>query len=281
MAENPSSRDDTPVPRSPLVEGSLLGLHAARLWCDTCGRTTVHRILHWNRLKGSDTETRAGVARCRECGGTHPFDVAKRSEGTFDLIISRGAVSERRRVARPASERLAVSSRVPGIEPALSIRRIVRHDQASAGEATVAEIASVWAVPEDEVRLKVSIVEGPRTRPAEWVVPPDTALAVDETFRLEGGSVRIVGLRAQGRTWRLPDVRFPAREVQRVYGRWTAIPPAGRRVWSRGRGIPRSRTSSFSRSDRSRSSPGVRRARTSPRRRTAPAGATVHRVSPS
>ncbi len=254
-------------------------VRAARLRCEVCGRVTVHRILHWDRGRQASRVRREGVARCRECGATHPFEVRPVAETEFDLIVSRGAGSERLRVKRPSSDRLEVGQEFPDLDPPLSIRRIVRSSGVAVAEASVAEVASVWVVPALEVRLRVSVVEGARTRSAEWVVAPDTEISIGQEFDVEDGRVRVVALRAQGRTWRFADVRFPAREVQRVYGRRTERPPAGRRDWRRGRGTLRSRASVRSTSERSRSSPGVRRTRTSPSRRTAGGGAAVQRVS--
>lgn len=257
------------------------GVHAARLRCDNCGRVTVHRIVHWDARGRASRTHRSGLARCRECGGTHPFEVRTGAPKEFDLIESRGPVSTRRRIGLSANERIAIGRAIPGVMPALTVRRIVRTNGDSAPESRVAEIATVWAVPAEELGVRVSIVEGARTRTTRWVVPPGGVIAIGDRAAVEGVAFEVVAIRARGRTWRYPNVQFPAREVQRVYARRTVSPPAGRSDWRRGRGSPSSRTSSTSRSERYRSSPGVRRNRTSPRRRTASTGAAVQRLSPS
>jgi len=257
------------------------GLHAAELWCEQCARLTPHRIVHWDRRGRKAAGRRGGLARCRACGLTHPFEVRPVREHEFDLIVSRGATSERSRVRRPAGERVATGSLLSGAEPPLTIHRLVRPGGDSVAMARISELASLWAVPADERRLPISIVDGARTRSGHWVVDPAATIALGQELELDGVPVRVVALRANGRTWRFGEVRFPAREVQRVYGRRTVSPPAGRSDWSRGRGTESSRASSTSRWARSRSSPGVRRTRTSPRRRSAAGGATVQRIAPS
>lgn len=277
-AGEPLERSTEGSPASPLA---VEGIHAARLRCDTCGRVTVHRIVHWDARSRRSARVRSGLARCRECGGTRPFEVRAEPSTEIDLIESRGAVSERRRMALPSARRIAVGSTLPGIYPPLTVRRIVRPKGDSVPEARLGEVETVWAVPADELGVRVSIVDGARTRPARWVVPPGETIAVGGRGEVDGVPFEVVALRARGRTWRFPETRFSAREVQRVYARRTVSPPAGRRDWRRGRGIPSSRTSSTSRSDRSRSSPGVNKNRASPRRRTASGGAAVQRTSPS
>ena len=238
------------------------GVHAARLRCDNCGRISVHRILRWDPRSQSPGRRWNGVARCRECGWTHPFEVAPPLEREFDLIISRGARSERRRVRLPAGTKLAVGERVPGQHPPLEIRKIAGRGGGARTEATVSAVASVWVVPSLEHRLAVSVVDGGHTQSFRWVVNPEAVVVVGESFRTDEGRVWVVAVRARGRSWRRPGDRFAAREVQRLYGRRTESPPAGRSDWSNVRGIPRSRQSSTSRSARRRSSPGLSRKRT-------------------
>jgi len=237
-------------------------VHAARLRCENCGRVTDHRIVRWDPRSGGPGRHWSGVARCRACGWTHPFEVVPVARTEVDLIVSRGETSERRRVRLPASGTLTVGSRIPGARPPLEIRKITGRSGETVREAPVAEVGTVWAVPPLELRLAVSVVDGERTRSFRWVVRPDTVVEVGTRFEGEGGAVWVVAVRARGRTWRREGDRFPAREVQRLYGRRTVIPPAGRSDWRSGRAMPRSRQSSTSRSDRSRSSPGVSRTRT-------------------
>ncbi len=274
-----TSEDSAGGSRGPPTAGGTV--YAARLRCDNCGRVTIHRIVHWDARGRASGTHRSGLARCRECSGTHPFEVRTVAPKEFDLIESRGPLSTRRRIGLSADERIAIGQEIPGVQPSLTVRRIVRTSGDSVPESRVAEIATVWAVPAEELGVRVSIVEGGRTRSARWIVPPGEVIAIGDRAAVEGVAFEVVALRAQGRTWRYPNVQFPAREVQRVYARRTVSPPAGRSDWRSGRGTPSSRTSSTSRSERYRSSPGVRRNRTSPRRRTASAGAAVQRISPS
>ena len=237
-------------------------VHAARLRCDNCRRVTVHRIVRWDPRSTGPAKRWNGLARCRECGWTHPFEVVRAPEKELDLIVSRGAVSERRRIRLPVSNKLAVGTLVPGEDPPLEVRRIAGIDGESVREARVSNVETVWVVPPLEHRLAVSVAEGGRTHSFRWVVKPDTAVVVGEPFAGEGGTVWVVAFRSRGRTWRRPGDRAPAGEVQRLYGRRTVSPPAGRSDWRRGRGTPSSLESSTSRSPRRRSSPGVKRTRT-------------------
>ena len=176
---------------------------------------------------------------------------------------------------------MQVGTGVPGSPDALRIHRIETRSGTSPSEARAEEVATLWVTRDVGAVVPISIVVGARTRTLKNTWPPETILEVGARLDLEGSEVRIVGLRALGRTWRRFGDRFRAFEVARVYARLTEIPPAGRRDWSRGRAMPSSRTSSASRSERSRSGPGVRTTRTVPRRRTASGGAAVHRLSPS
>ena len=254
---------------------SAPGVHIAEIRCDTCGRVTIHRIVCWDPRHRNASNHFEGLAKCRVCSWTHPFQVRPPTETTIDLIVSRGAVSERTAVRAPASQELRVGSAFPGVDLPLTVRKLEAVDGGPVPCAPASTIRTVWAVPATEHRLRVSILEGARTRPVESIVDPATIVTVGEDFPLDEGTIRVIALRAQGRTWKLSGDRFPARVIQRVYGRRIERPPAGSSDWRSEREMLRSRASSTSRSARSRSSPGVRRSRTSPRRRSASAGATV------
>ncbi len=256
-------------------------LHAAQILCDTCGRPTLHRIVRWNQRVSGGAGAGSGLARCRECGWTHAFEVRPPAEVEVDLIVSRGASSERSRQRFPASTRIAVGAALPGSEPALEVRKIESAQGRSVGAALVSETRTVWAVPESEPRLPVSIVEGSRTRSVRWPFDRDAFVGVGDRLVVDAQPLEVVAVRARGRTWRVLGDRFAVLEIQRIYGRRTVSPPAGRSDWRRVRGTPNSWTSSTSRAPRSRSSPGARSARTAPWRRNASGGATVHRVSPA
>lgn len=257
------TRDEAPAPGTPGPAGAGPGaVHAARLRCDNCGRITVHRIVRWDLRGQSPGRHWSGVARCRECGWTHPFEVSPKHEHELNLIVSRGDRSERRKLRLPARARLVAGQPVPGQDPPLEIRKITGLGGDSVEEAIASDVDSLWVVSPLEHRLPVSVVEGGRTRSFRWVVHPDSVVVVGEPFVADEGRLWVVALRARGRTWRRPGDRFPAREVQRLYGRRTVRPPAGRSDWSSVRETPSSRPSSTSRSARRRSSPGVSRNRT-------------------
>jgi uncharacterized Zn finger protein len=273
----PEGTEPTEDDRAPLPARGRLS--AATLWCDACGRETAHRVLRVRGSRAVPDGHVVGVARCRECRWTHPFDSAAPETVAVRLIASAGRTSRRSIVPMGPSTVLEVDAVVPGLTPPHRIRRLDGTDGRPRERALARETAAVWAVRDAGAVVPVSVVEGAVTRAGRIELPPDRRLEIGGAISLAGTPLVIVGLRARGRTWRLPGDGFPASEVQRVYGRRTDRPPAGRRDWSTGRGIPRSRTSSVSRADRSRSSPGVRRTSTRPWARTADSGATVQRSS--
>jgi uncharacterized Zn finger protein len=256
-------------------------LSTVSLWCETCGRETPHRVV---RLRGGAPGPGgrvAGVARCRECRWTHPFESAPSPEVEVSLLVSDGERTESTTVRLPPTRRLALGETFPGPAGPVTIRKLDPRSGPPVRAAPASEVATVWATRGTGAVVRVSVVEGSRTRPARLVAPPDRTLSVGDRMTVDGVPILVVGLRARGHTWRREGDGFPAAEVQRLYGRRTDRPPAGRSDWSSGRGTPRSRESSTSRFDRSRSSPGVRKARTRPWARTADSGATVHRSADS
>jgi uncharacterized Zn finger protein len=255
-------------------------LHSARLRCEVCGTETPHRILHVER-GGSAGGVVRGVARCRTCGVAHPFVSEPSSTSEFWLILSDGPRSERTRVALPSDRKVQVGTGLPEFTEPVEVHKIEDLRGRTISVGRVRDVRTIWAVRKGGPFVLFSLIQGRRTVPGRLPVEPETVLEVGAPVRLSGTSATIVGLRARNRTWRQPGDRFPAGEVQRVYARRGEIPPAGSRDWSSERETPRSRASSVSRTARSRSSPGVRRYRTSPRARTAATGATDHRSSPS
>ena len=255
-------------------------VRAASLPCESCGRTTPHRILRWDR-GGSDPLVRlSGLARCQVCRWTHPF-VQRAPETTeVALVVSDGAKSVAARVMVPRHRRLQVGSGVPGHPEALRIRRIEVRGGESVPAALPSGAITVWATREGERSVPVSVVDRDRTYPDRWIVDPSEEVEVGGTVVVHGDRAVVVGLRARGRTWKHPGARFAAADVQRLYVR-RDTPPAGSRDWSRVRLRPSSRASSTSSASRSRSGPGTRRARTVPRARTADGGAQVQSDSPS
>lgn len=254
---------------------------SATLRCDNCGEATPHRVLRLDPARRGGTGVVHGTARCQICQWTHRFDSA--AAGTVDIacIVSVGQVSERSRITLPAHRQLQVGSGIPDSPEPVRILRIDTRDGRRVPAALTDAIATIWVVRDVGAIVPVSIVEGRRTRTARLIVPRETPYEVGGRVTVEGTRLDIVALRARGHTWRRPGDAFEAAEVQRIYGRRIEIPPAGRSDWSSGRGTLRSFASSTSSFDRSRSSPGVRRTRTTPRARTAEGGATVHRSSRS
>jgi len=241
-------------------------LGSAVLYCENCGRETPHRILRLGRSAGGRASRAvAGVARCRECRWTHPFLSAPRAHVTVEAVVSLGSNSVRREVDLPPSERLRVGDRLPGVAPPATVRRLDLHDGGTPTEADAREVHTAWAVQEGPHLLRIAVLQGSRSTTERLAAVQGLQLGIGQELRLPAGPVTIVALRARGHTWRRPGDGFPAEEVDVVYARRTVRPPAGRSGWSRARPTPRSRASSTSRAERSRSSPGLRRNRTVPR----------------
>jgi uncharacterized Zn finger protein len=254
-------------------------LHAARLPCATCGEETPHRILHLQPL-GSGQVLR-GTARCQQCRTTHRFETRTPRPVKVHLILSDGPESRTEEHEFPAGTFLKVGEAIPEIEPEARVRRIDRPDGHMAPAAKVEEIGAVWATLHRGAVVPVSIVEGARTVPGRLELPPEHRLTVGDTIEVDGARVYIAALRSRQRNWDAPGDGFPAGRVDRVYARRNRNPPAGRSGWIAERVSPRSSASSTSRSDRSRSSPGSSRTRSSPRARNASGGATETSSSPS
>jgi uncharacterized Zn finger protein len=253
-------------------------LGTATLFCDSCGRETVHRVLRLDRGPARPRAV-AGVARCRECRWTHRFVSSTPATVRLGLVVSRGGTSERHAAEVDPSAVLRVGERLPG--SAVVVRRIDRADGAPVPSALAREARTVWAVEEGPPTVRLAIVAGARSSTQRVPAAPGLRLTVGEAFPAAGGPVTIVALRARHRTWRRPGDAFRAEEVSVVYGRRTVSPPAGRRPWRADRGTPSSRARSISASFRPRSSPGRRRKRTAPRARIADGGATERNSSRS
>jgi uncharacterized Zn finger protein len=250
-------------------------VHSAIIYCESCRRETEHRILKVAGGARAHGELR-GLARCRECRLTHPFEDRPRQTVEVGEVVSEGRTSTPGRRRLPEDSRVYVGAGIPGSEPPVAVLRIDRKDGRRVQEAAATEIATLWVRVDRGAVVPVSIIEGRRTRAERLVVPPETVYEVGGPLRVEERSLTIVGLRARGETWRHPGARFRAEEVQRIYARRSVSPPEGSIDWSRSRDRPSSRESSTSASDRFRSSPGVSRYRTSPRARSDAGGPTDH-----
>ena len=195
-------------------------------------------------------------------------------------VLSHGPRSEHRRISLPVGARVELGGPVPGSEEPVLVQRIETKSRHTVSSARPEEIATIWAVSDTGPVVPVSVVTGARTTTERLSLSKGSRLTVGESLSVGGQRLRIVALRARGRTWRLPNDSFLAEEVQRVYARRTEMPPAGNRDWRRVRSTPRSRTNATSSSGRSRSGPGASRTRMVPRDRRAVGGAAVQNVSP-
>jgi uncharacterized Zn finger protein len=248
-------------------------LASATLYCESCGRETPHRILRVDRTPHASGALLSGIARCRECRRTHPFESVAAASVERVLIVSSGAESERSKIRLPRYARLEVNGELPGFDPPVVIRKLDLANGESRRSATANEVATVWGIRDTGALVKVSLVEGADTHPAVVRLPHGTELEVGDELEVEGTRTEIVGLRAAGHTWRRPGDRFAGERVDRAYVRRIAMPPAGSRDWSRSRDNPSSEASATSTSSRSRSSPGIRVKRRVPRARSADGGA--------
>jgi uncharacterized Zn finger protein len=248
-------------------------LGAASLPCENCGRTTPHRIVRLDRTSGGKHGNLSGVARCKECRLTHPFASHAAEEVDRVLIVSCGATSERRTVRLPRFAPLEVGRELADLDPPVTIRKIDLKTGTSTHRAVAAEVETVWGVRDVGSVVRVALVEGARTRPANVRLPHGTELEVGSGLDVEGTMTEIVALRAAGHTWRRPGDRFPSDRVDRAYVRRMARPPAGSNDWRRSRESPSSAARETSTPARSRSSPGIRVTRRAPRARRAEGGA--------
>jgi uncharacterized Zn finger protein len=222
-----------------------------------------------------------GVARCSRCRWTHPFSLELPERIEVPAVVSRGPRSERLRVWLSTAQRLLVGSRVPDQVPPLRILRMDLKDGSRAPDALAREVRTLWLAPDEPRPIPVSLVLGGRTAVSRLEVGPEQMIAVGGTVVVAGGRMRVTGLRARHRTWSEVGDRFPASEVARIYTRRIESPPAGSNRWRSARDRPSSRAISSSRSERARSSPGVRMRRNRPWARRASGGAVVHASSPS
>lgn len=256
-------------------------MHSAEIFCDSCQRPTLHRILRLDppSAKGPIGSLQ-GVARCRECRLTHPFRTETPRPVELDLIVSEGPSSSRRRIALPRHVRLQVEGEVPELAERFRILRIDSLAGRRVPAAWSEEAATVWATNEMGALVPVSIVEGRRTRSLKVAFPPELRLAVAGPVQIEEREYEVSAVRARGHTWRDLGDGFAAREVVRLYVRRTFTPPAGRSDWRRERETPSSAASAISTSGRSRSSPGTIRTRIRPRARSAEGGPAHHSSAP-
>lgn len=257
-----------------------LRLFGAFLWCENCGTMTDHRILRTAPASVQSPEHLSGTARCRRCKWTHRFAVRGPSVVEIGEVVSEGPRSIHQRLLVPRTKWIALGRPLPGSPELATVRRIETRAGMSVSSARPEDVATVWVTRGVGTVVPVSVVEGARTWTDRLLLPRRSQLTVGETLQLRGETVRVVALRARGKTWRFPEESFHAPEVQRVYARRSDMPPAGSQRWSTGRGNPSSRARVTSTSERSRSGPGVKRKKTFPRDRIADGGATTHKRSP-
>jgi uncharacterized Zn finger protein len=267
-------------PAVPPEDTARAHLASAQIYCESCRRETAHRVLRVlpGRPRGGAVR---GIARCRECRLTHPFESVPEATVPVKVVLSEHDRSTRSTLPLPRHRRLLVGSGLPSMDPSVRVRRIDLHRGGQAPDARTEEIATLWATREPPPSVKVSIVIGRLTRTTRLPYSPGTRFEVGAPVVVENRPLWIAAVRARGHTWRMRGDVFPAEEVERIYVRRTEMPPAGSRDWSSERDTPSDSARLRSTDARSRSSPGRRTARTSPRVRTADSGAAVHRVPPS
>jgi uncharacterized Zn finger protein len=237
---------------------------SAQIFCDSCRRETAHRIL---RVVpgGAGAGTVRGVARCKECRLTHPFESSPEPLVDVRMVVSEHDRSTRSVLRLPRHRRLLVGSGLPDLDPTLRIRRIDLRAGRQATDARTEDIATLWVAREPVPSVKVSIVIGRLTRTTRLLYTVGTRYEVGSSVVVENRPLWISAIRARGHTWRMRGDVFAAEEVERLYVRRTEIPPAGSRDWSSERVTPSDAARVRSMDARSRSSPGRRVARTSPR----------------
>ena len=224
---------------------------AARLFCPACGEVTEQRVLRLARRRPGSEGPVQGLARCRRCRLTHPFEEAVRSARTVGLIVSDRDRSKRIHVELPSDLEVRLDGSLPTTPEGLRIRAIDTTEGRRVSRATVSSVATIWASVEGESTVPVSIISGARTRSVQLPFGSDEELAVGGTLEADRIPLTIIALRSRGQTYRRPGDRFRAAEIERVYGRRMDRPPLGRSAWSRDRGTESSRASSTSRSGRS------------------------------
>lgn len=256
-------------------------LHAADIYCESCGEVTPHRIL---RIEGGALPEPGaairGTARCRTCRLVHPFRSEPERRVELVQIVSDGGRSAPVRRSFAPDVHLQVGSNLPDVEPPARILKIDRHDGRSVRQGRAEDAATVWTSVVLGTRVPVSVVEGRRTRAARVEVDPSEPFEVGRPFDLNGLSYVVAALRARGRTWHDLGTVYEAREIERIYVRRMDAPPAGSNDWSNDLDIPSSPARSTSSRARSRSSPGTSTTRSRPRLRSADGGAADHRSAP-
>ncbi|HEV2166981.1 MAG TPA: HVO_0476 family zinc finger protein, partial [Thermoplasmata archaeon] len=116
-AERPARLSGTPV-------------HSAMIECPNCGVETEHRILRIDpRHADRPGAGLRGIARCRVCRLTHPFQSTPKAQVRVEAVISEGRVSHTEGRSLPEGVRIEVGSMLPGSEgPELRVLRIDRND---------------------------------------------------------------------------------------------------------------------------------------------------------
>ena len=253
-----------PTPEEAPTESASAHIASAQIFCESCRRETAHRVLRVTPGRARGGAVR-GIARCKECRLTHPFESIPEPTVDVTVVVSEFDRSTRSVVKFPRHRRLLVGSGLPSMEPSLRVRRIDLRGGRQATEARTEDITTLWVTRESPPSVKVSIVTGRLTRTTRLFYAPGTRFEVGASVRVEDRPFWISAVRARGHTWRMRGDVFPAEEVERVYVRRSEMPPAGSRDWSSERETPSDSARVRSTVARSRSSPGTRTARTSPR----------------
>jgi uncharacterized Zn finger protein len=180
---------------------------SAQIFCETCRRETSHRILRI--VPGGERRgTVRGIARCKECRWTHPFESAPASTAVVNLVVSEHDRSTRSTVTFPRRRRLLVGSGLPSMDPSLRVRRIDLRDGRQATDARVEEIGTLWATRESPPAVKVSVVTGRLTSTTRLPYTSGTRFEVGAPVMIQNRTHWIGAVRARGHTWRRQCLRW-------------------------------------------------------------------------
>ncbi|MCI4323616.1 MAG: hypothetical protein L3K03_06320 [Thermoplasmata archaeon] len=274
----PSKPPVAPTPEAVAPSGSP-GVQAAILPCEICQESTPHRILRMDPQ--SRRGARSGIARCRQCQTTHPFDVPVPTDVRVRTIISRGVHSEKKWTDVPRGRRLQLGTGLHGSEEGLVIQRLELPGGRSVSTARSDTVETVWLAAPRPSTIPISVHERGWTQSLRLRVEGHPPIEVGASLRVGAYWFRVVAVRARRQTWNHVGDVLPAEEVDRIYARPTTNPPPGNNRWSSEREMPNSRARSDSTPGRSRSSPGRTTARRVPRDRNDEGGAADQRDSPS
>jgi uncharacterized Zn finger protein len=191
-------------------------IHSLPLSCPTCGKTTLHRVLHIRSFR--PRALLAGVVRCSICKTSHQFEIAAK-ERDVKVILSEGPVSHSLTLALDANHRVGRNEVIEVHGKKFRVVRVETAKDPSADYAEVNDIKALWAVSAELVAVKISLVQGPKTVPLQVNLPPSLQLSVGDKIKVEGKKLMITGIRLRGKNMTARSGGGEARELQRIYAR--------------------------------------------------------------